>query len=158
MYFLTNLINHTTLPNTFVHKKKNQFSFDIIMVGVIFNWVLQIIQDFFSFTLPSGCSKNLCHSLKQSDAKLKPITIWLLASYSTLGNLVRFTFSSHWLIKVISFLLFGFCNIFGLGLTAPNQKALFSYPGIANNLVRKTIIKFFILMPKNEHIVHRPRV
>lgn len=45
----------------------------------------------------------LCHSLNQSDTKLKPI-IWLLVFSLTVGSVVVFTLSSHCLLKILSFL------------------------------------------------------
>ena len=45
----------------------------------------------------------LCHSLHQSDTKLKPI-IWLLVFSLTVGSVVVFTLSSHCLLKILSFL------------------------------------------------------
>ena len=45
----------------------------------------------------------LCHSLNQSDTKLKPI-IWLLVFSLTVGSVVVFTLSSYCLLKILSFL------------------------------------------------------
>lgn len=45
----------------------------------------------------------MCHSLNQSDTKLKPI-IWLLVFSLTVGSVVVFTLSSHCLLKILSFL------------------------------------------------------
>ena len=55
--------------------------------------------------------ENLCHSLDQSDAKLKPTTAWLPAFSRALGDLVVFPSTSHGLLKVLSFLLMSRCNM-----------------------------------------------
>lgn len=46
----------------------------------------------------------LHHSLSQSDARLKPIKNRLLVFSCALGSLVVFPLSSHWHLKVFSFL------------------------------------------------------
>ena len=40
--------------------------------------------------------------------------------------LVGFTLSSHWLLKVLSFLLISWCDYFGFDFTILNQKALYT--------------------------------
>ena len=52
-------------------------------------------------------SENSCHSLNQSDATLKPFTTWPPAFSRSLGSVVGFNFSCHWLLKVFSILLVG---------------------------------------------------
>ena len=51
--------------------------------------------------------ENLRNSLIQSGAKLKPITTWSPAFSRALDSLVVYTFSSHWLLEVFSFVLIG---------------------------------------------------
>ena len=48
--------------------------------------------------------ENSGHFLNQSDTKLKPIKTWSPTYFCTLGSLVSFTLSSHWLCKINSFL------------------------------------------------------
>ena len=43
-----------------------------------------------------------------------------------LGSLVGSTMSSHWLLKVFSFVLIGRCGYFGFGFTTLGQKARYS--------------------------------
>ena len=66
--------------------------------------------------------ENSHHYLNQSDAK--PITTWSLAFSRALSNLVGFTLSPHWPLKVFSFHLIGRCDYFGFGFTTLNLKAL----------------------------------
>ena len=40
-----------------------------------------------------------------------------------------FTLSSHWLINVFSFLLSGFCDNFGFGITILDRKAFYNFSG-----------------------------
>ena len=56
----------------------------------------------------------LCDWSKNSPPKLKPITTWLPAFSRTLGSLVGFTSSSHWLFKVFSSLPIGCCDNFSV--------------------------------------------
>ena len=56
----------------------------------------------------------LCDWSKNSPPKLKPITTWLPAFSRTLGSLVDFTSSSHWLFKVFSSLPIGCCDNFSV--------------------------------------------
>ena len=51
--------------------------------------------------------ENSRNSLIQSGAKLKPITTWSPAFSRALDSLVVYTFSSHWLLEVFSFVLIG---------------------------------------------------
>ena len=60
---------------------------------------------------------------KNSPPKLKPITTWLPAFSHTLGSLVGFTSSSHWLFKVFSSLPIGCCDNFCF--TILNRKVLY---------------------------------
>ena len=58
------------------------------------------------------CFTSLCdwlkkshNSLDQLDVNLKPIMTWSPAFSRALGSLVIFTLSSHWLLKLFSFLI-----------------------------------------------------
>ena len=67
--------------------------------------------------------ENSRHSLYQSGAKLKSITTWSPAFSRALGSLAVFTFSSHWLLKVSSFLLIGHYGQIGFCQTSLNRNA-----------------------------------
>ena len=70
------------------------------------------------------------HTLNQSDTKLEPITAWSLAFSRVLkSRLHAFTFSSHWLLVIFTFVLIGRCDYFGFGHTTLNRKALYEREG-----------------------------
>ena len=83
----------------------------------IFNLVSNEIWDCFVDVPRDWSKKNLRHSFYQSDAKLKPITNWWPAFSRALVGLIGFILISHWLIKLVSYLLIGFCDYFAFGLT-----------------------------------------
>lgn len=64
--------------------------------------------------------KNSQHFLYQSDANHDLVTR-IFPRF-----LVGFTLSSHWLLKVLSFLLISWCDYFGFDFTILNQKALYT--------------------------------
>ena len=64
--------------------------------------------------------KNSQHFLCQSDANHDLVTR-IFPRF-----LVGFTLSSHWLLKVLSFLLISWCDYFGFDFTILNQKALYT--------------------------------
>ena len=68
--------------------------------------------------------ENSHHSLNLKNATLKPITSWSLAFSRALGSSFVFSLSSHWLVKVFSFLLIGRCDYFGFGFTTLDWKKL----------------------------------
>ena len=78
----------------------------------------KVIRDCIDFAIL--CSvigpENSCHPLNQLDAELKPFTSWSPAFSRALGSLVVFASSSHWLLKLFSFLLIGRYDDFGFGL------------------------------------------
>ena len=63
--------------------------------------------------------ENLRLSLNQSDSKQKPITP---AFSRALDSFVVWTLSSHWFLKVVSFILIGICEYLALvlGHSIPN--------------------------------------
>lgn len=65
-----------------------------------------------------GPKKNSQHFLYQSDANHDLVTR-IFPRF-----LVGFTLSSHWLLKVLSFLLISWCDYFGFDFTILNLKAL----------------------------------
>ena len=66
-----------------------------------FQWPVERERDCFDYTLLCFVigRENSCYFSNQSDAKVKPITTWLLAFSRALRSLVAFTFSSHWLLN-----------------------------------------------------------
>ena len=71
--------------------------------------VSKTICDYIGFAITYSVigPENSRNSLIQSGAKLKPITTWSPAFSRTLDSLVVYTFSSHWLLEVFSFVLIG---------------------------------------------------
>ena len=65
------------------------------------------------------------HSLNESGAKLKKITTWSPAFSRNLGNLVDFSLSSHWFLRVFYFPLISRCDKFGFGFMTLNRKAFY---------------------------------
>ena len=68
--------------------------------------------DCFGIALPRSVigPENSYRFLDQSDATLKPITTWSSVFFRALGCLVVFALSSHWFLKVFSFLHIGLCD------------------------------------------------
>ena len=88
-----NQTDSACLPNT-------KFDCYISETFLIDCWNLSEI----ALCLDGDWSENSGHFLNQSDKKLKPIKTWSPTYFCTLGSLVSFTFSSHWLCKINSFL------------------------------------------------------
>ena len=65
----------------------------------------KVIRDCIGFALLHSVigPENSCHSLNQSDAKLKPFTTCPSAFFRALASLVVYTWSSHWLLKFFPF-------------------------------------------------------
>ena len=99
--------------------------FRFTTLRAIFKWVSKVIRNSFVFCITSLCawSTKLASLSKPIGWKLKSITIWTPAFSRTLGNLVEFTISSHWLLKIFSFLLIGLCVNFRFSFTALNREA-----------------------------------
>ena len=68
---------------------------------------------------------NSLHSLNESGAKLKKITTWSPAFSRNLGNLVDFSWSSHWFLRVFYIPLIIRCDKFGFGFMTLNRKAFY---------------------------------
>ena len=96
--------------------------------------------DCFGIALPRSVigPENSYRFLNQSDATLKPITTWSSVFFRALGCLVVFALSSHWFLKVFSFLHIGFCGNTSFGFAILNRKALFSsllnVPGVVDGV------------------------
>ena len=97
-------------------------------VRAIFNWVSKEFWDCFGIALLRSVigPENSHRFLNQSDATLKPITTWSSAFSRALACLVVFALSSHWFLKVFSFLYIGLCDNSSFCFTTLNWKALFS--------------------------------
>ena len=90
-----------------------------------FQLSVKVVQGCFGFALLCYVIVlgNTHYLLKLSNAKLKSITTWSLASSRPLGRLPVFKISSYWLLKVFSFHMIGLCNNFGFSFTIINKKA-----------------------------------
>ena len=84
----------------------------------------KVIRDCIGFALLRSVIglENLRHPLNQSDAKLKPIVTWSLAFFRASGRLHAFTLSSHWLLVMLTFVLFGCCDTLVLVLQHSIEK------------------------------------
>ena len=100
------------------------------------------------------------HFLNQSDAKLKPITTWSPTFSRALDNLVGFPLSSHWLLRLFSFLLIDCWDYSGFGCTTLNRKALqvrrvffftvgFDYTVTSPGLQMNNLKQFFLELDEN---------
>ena len=67
--------------------------------------------------------ENSRHSLNRSDVNLKPIATRSPAFSRAFGSLVGFILSSHWLFKILSFVVIGHNACFGFGFMAIQRKA-----------------------------------
>ena len=91
--------------------------------------MLKVIRDFFLSLLRSVIGPDYSrHSLNQSDSKL--ITTWSPAFSRAWSSLVVLALSSHWLLRVFSFLLIGLWYHFSFGFAILLRKALYlvDYP------------------------------
>ena len=74
----------------------------LLYIRALFDWLLKFIRD---CTLPWWWLVRKLRPLSQPIRyKLKPIKTWSPTYFCTLGSLVSFTLSSHWLCKINSFL------------------------------------------------------
>ena len=73
--------------------------------------MLKVVQDSIGLALLRSVilPENPLQLLNQSDAKVAPITIWSPAFSRALGSLLGFCLSSHWFLRIFSFLLIGRC-------------------------------------------------
>ena len=89
-----------------------------------FNWVSKVNMRLLWFCFTVIGSKNSRNFLNQSNAKLKPIVTWSHAFSRAWRRLYVFASSSDWLLVLLSSLVIGQSDYFGLGFTTLNWNPL----------------------------------